>query len=83
MVYHRPRMTDQPDPDRTIDQPPTANEPPTEGEAPTAEEAPQQPADPAPPEYEDEIDQAAADSFPASDPPSFTGSSSTRDPDDR
>jgi hypothetical protein len=67
-------MTDQPDPDRT-DQPTT--------DQPTDEQAPPQPAHPAPPEYADEIDQAAADSFPSSDPPSFTGSSSTRDPEDR
>lgn len=33
-----------------------------------------------PADYEDPIDEAAADSFPASDPPSFTDSTATRNP---
>jgi hypothetical protein len=72
-------MTDQPVPDRTTDQPPANDD-----DTPAPDEPPpQQPADPAPPRYGDEVDDAAADSFPASDPPSFTGSSSTRDPESR
>lgn len=67
-------MTDQPDPDRTDER--------ATGQ-PADEQPPPQPADSAPPEYADEIDQAAADSFPSSDPPSFTGSSTTRDPANR
>jgi hypothetical protein len=31
----------------------------------------------------DEVEDASADSFPASDPPSWTDSSATRNPDDR
>ena len=31
-------------------------------------------------DYEDPIDDASDDSFPASDPPSFTDSTATRDP---
>lgn len=31
----------------------------------------------------DLVEDASADSFPASDPPSFTGSTATRDPDNR
>lgn len=32
-------------------------------------------------DYDDPVDEASDDSFPASDPPSFTGSSATRNPD--
>ena len=62
-------MTDQPDFDLRGQEP-----------APEVPPAPDRPADePA----ENEVDEASEDSFPASDPPSFTDSSSTRDPDDR
>ncbi len=33
--------------------------------------------------HDDPVDDASADSFPASDPPSFTGSSTNRDPADQ
>jgi hypothetical protein len=39
-----------------------------------------QPSDRLPSDYEDPIDEAAADSFPASDPPSFTDTTATRNP---
>ena len=39
---------------------------------------PQTKPDPAP-HVEDEVEESSEDSFPASDPPSFTGSSATKD----
>lgn len=69
MGYHRPTMTDDPDIDLRGQEP--APEIPPQPERPPAE----------PREYEDEVTEASDDSFPASDPPSFTDSSATRNPD--
>lgn len=70
-------MTDEPDFDLRGQEP--APEVPAEP-GPGVEDSPYSP--PAAPDEpaEDEVEEASEDSFPASDPPSYTDSSSTREP---
>ena len=67
-------MTDQPDIDLRGQEPAP--------EVPPAPETagPAEPMEPAERAIEDPIDDASDDSFPASDPPSFSGTSSTQEP---
>jgi hypothetical protein len=54
-----------------------AGDEPHRDDQPADQKANKQPSD-----FSDPVDEAADESFPASDPPSFTGTTATRDPGD-
>ena len=75
MGYHRPMNEDERETEPVPDEAPPLPADPT---VPFSPEAPDRTPDRTP--TEEAIDDASADSFPASDPPSWTDSTATRNP---